>query len=70
MDADVIRYFPCDGNCGGFIEVPAQFAHLFFDHNGRVRQGHELMYCEDCRAWFSLEVEDQPMLINFLPTPR
>ncbi len=57
-----MRYFPCDGLCGSFIEVPAHIAAKVMKPNGTILP-HDDVYCDDCTLWWYLHMEDQQVLL-------
>lgn len=60
----VFRYFPCDGRCGGYVQVPYYASLRLMNSNGSILP-HEPMYCNACKKWFAYQVE----LIEFPNEP-
>ena len=52
----VYRYFPCDGQCGRYIEVPTAIARSLMKPNGIILP-HEEVLCPLCLLWVELEIE-------------
>ena len=58
----VYRYFPCDGMCGRYIEVPTTIACSLMKPNGTILP-HEEILCIDCQNWITWIIDYDAQLL-------
>lgn len=58
----VYRYFPCDGMCGRYIEVPTTIARSLMKSNGTILP-HEEILCIDCQNWITWIIDYDAQLL-------
>lgn len=63
----IYRYFPCDGMCGRYIEVPAHIARRVMKPNGTIML-HDEVLCATCEMWIEFELELQISLADDTPS--
>jgi hypothetical protein len=65
----IYRFFPCDGLCGNYVEIPDTIARNVMKPNGTILPHKEIL-CQFCQEWWAWNIDYEIEPQYLLPPPR